>query len=421
MDNSEQRTTKKSYTKDNISVLDEQTLMRKHPYLYLSSNKVLKYEFLVEEIINNSLDEVLIGECNEIVVVLLMNNGVLVSDNGRGLLVDFDRKINTNVTHTLLTNLYSGCKFNNNSYYFKSGFQGMSLKTVNYFSEYFSIRIYRDGKEYFQEYSKGKALSPLRHEGVTTKQGTTIIFRLDKELFYDYKEFSYDLLKKKLIYSTFLNENLKVTIKDERDANNVREETFQYSDGVFGLVKYLNIDKETIYTPIIYIENNQKEQIEEGDFEIKIKLAFQYIENYEEDRVLVFVNNMLLERENELKLALLIGLCRAFNEYMINYRLFSQLNVENVDVEKGLCCVISSLHTKVKYTSFLKNNICNEEMSSYIVKVVKEGVYNYLVSNKETASELINKIVENYKIRTKVIAAKERIIRKIRREKICQK
>ena len=204
------------YDAENIQVLEGLAPVRKRPSMYIGSTDSRGLHHIVYEVVDNSIDEAMVGFCRNIVVLLNANGSVTVKDDGRGIPVDIHPKYNKSGVEIVMTKLHAGGKFDKSSYKVSGGLHGVGVSVVNALSEWLEVIVKRDGKIYFQRYNRGNPENELKiigeEENVT---GTEITFMPDPEIF-ETTNFDYDTLFKRLRELAFLNKGIKITIKDFR-------------------------------------------------------------------------------------------------------------------------------------------------------------------------------------------------------------
>jgi len=178
-----------SYSAKDIYVLEGLEPVRKRPGMYIGSTGVEGLHHLIWECVDNALDEAMAGYCKNIDVVLLSNNRVKVSDDGRGIPVDIHPQTKKSALETVMTTLHAGAKFGSKAYQVSGGLHGVGVSVVCALSSWMRTEICRDGGLYVQEYKRGKPQASVRRIDKCAGHGTTQIFEADPEVF---KEINYD-------------------------------------------------------------------------------------------------------------------------------------------------------------------------------------------------------------------------------------
>lgn len=174
--------TNKPYDADAITVLEGLAPVRKRPGMYIGATSSTGLHHLIWEVVDNGIDEAMAGEANEIDIILLANDTVQISDNGRGIPVDKHKATGVSALETVLTKLHAGGKFGEGGgYKVSGGLHGVGVSVVNALSEYLKAEIYREGKIWMQEYKCGKPLKAIKSVGKTNKTGTVITFKPDRK------------------------------------------------------------------------------------------------------------------------------------------------------------------------------------------------------------------------------------------------
>ena len=241
------------YSADQIQILEGLEAVRKRPGMYIGSTSIRGLHHLVYEIVDNSVDEALAGFCSEIDVQINADNSITVTDNGRGIPVDIQKKAGIPAVEVVFTVLHAGGKFGGGGYKVSGGLHGVGASVVNALSQWLEVEIYRDGHIYNQRYERGKSMYPLKVKGdcPADMHGTRVTFLPDPEIFEE-TVFDYDTLKVRLRETAFLTKNLKIILRDDRGEK--QEKTFHYEGGIKEFVNYLNKGGESLYAPVIYCE-----------------------------------------------------------------------------------------------------------------------------------------------------------------------
>ena len=229
---------KNTYSEDSIQVLQGLEAVRKRPGMYIGSTDSKGLHHLIWEIVDNSIDEVLAGEANQIRVTIHKGNTVEVQDNGRGIPIGM-HKTGVPTPQVVYCSLHAGGKFDENgAYKVSGGLHGVGSSVVNALSEWLEVEINRDKKVYIQKYSDGgkKIGKPTITPSNIKRTGTTVRFKPDPSIFsttiIDYKQ-----CVTRFKEAAFLIKGLKIDLIDERTG---QSDTFCYQDGIAEYIRSLN-------------------------------------------------------------------------------------------------------------------------------------------------------------------------------------
>ncbi|MCD6245877.1 hypothetical protein J7J58_03185, partial [candidate division WOR-3 bacterium] len=247
--------------------------------MYIGDTFSRGFHHLAFEVIDNSIDEALAGYCNHIKVTIKADESIVIEDNGRGIPVGEHPEMHKPAVEVVMTMLHAGGKFDHKAYKISGGLHGVGVSVVNALSEWLEVKIKKDGKLYFQRYEKGIPVTKLKVTGFTSESGTAISFVPDKEIFGDQK-FSFDVLSERLRELAFLNEGLRIEIKDERDG---RFNNFFYKGGIIEFVKHINKFKDPIHPKPVSIRDEKDD--------VTVDVAFQYNKTFQ-SIIYTFANNI---------------------------------------------------------------------------------------------------------------------------------
>lgn len=209
-----------NYNAEAIEVLSGLDPVRRRPGMYTETTRP---NHLAQEVIDNSVDEVLSGHASRIDVVLYADGSLSVTDDGRGMPVDIHPEEKVTGVELILTRLHAGGKFSNKNYRFSGGLHGVGVSVVNALSKKLVVEIKRNGQKYHMEFAQGDKVSDLKMIGTTSKRDTGTCVRFYPEAkYFDSPRFSVSRLKHILKAKAVLCPGLKITFKDE--ANNDQEE-----------------------------------------------------------------------------------------------------------------------------------------------------------------------------------------------------
>jgi len=389
------------YTADSIKVLKGLEAVRKRPAMYIGSTGPEGLHHLVYEVVDNSIDEALAGYCNQIDVIIHVDNSVTVIDNGRGIPVDIHKKEKRPAAEVVMTTLHSGGKFDSKIYQVSGGLHGVGVSVVNALSERLDLEIKRDGGVYVQSYERGNPVTKLEKVGKTKTTGTKITFKPDREVF-ESIEFNFETLTQRMRELSFLNRGLKITITDERTN---KSHTFQYKGGILEFVQYLNQNKTTLHPKPVYFETNKDEVI--------VELALQYNTGYSET-IFTFVNNINTTEGGTHLIGFKSALTRVINNYANTHNLVKDLseNISGEDTREGLCAVLSLKMRNPQFEGQTKTKLGNSEIKGIVESLVNEQLATYFEENPTVAKKVVQKCLDAARAREAARKARELARRK---------
>ena len=391
----------KDYNADSIQVLEGLEAVRKRPGMYIASTSSKGLHHLVWEIVDNSIDEAMAGYATHIEVTIGLNNIITVKDDGRGIPVDIHPKTGKSTVETIYTVLHAGGKFGGGGYKVSGGLHGVGASVVNALSDYLEVKVYKNGKIYFQRFEQGGApKEPLKIIGECdpNRTGTTVTFKPDPEIFTETTIFDYDVLKTRLEELAYLNKGLKIYLIDERVEPNKKEE-FCYDGGLVQYVEKLNKNKDTI---------NQIIDVTGTENDISIEVAFQYNDGYLSN-IYSFVNNIVTPEGGTHEEGVRRALTRIINKYAQNNKFLKEKDdpLTGEDVREGLTMIVSCKHPNPQFEGQTKTKLGNSEVRSIADKIFSEQFERFLLENPNEAKMIMDK---------SLLAARARIAAKKARE-----
>ena len=389
---------KSNYDESNIQILEGLEAVRKRPGMYIGSTDARGLHHLVWEIVDNAIDEALSGFGDNIQVTICKDNSIKVTDHGRGMPTGMHAS-GKPTTEVILTILHAGGKFNEDGGYKTSGgLHGVGASVVNALSSWLEVTIYRDGKIWQQRFEDGGSkVGKLKVIGKSNQTGTTIHFMPDSSIFSVY-EYNFSTISERLMESAFLLKGIKIDLVDERTG---KEISYQYDNGLTAFVEYLNYEKETL-NEIINIEGTNNE--------IEVDVAMQFTSGYQET-TLSFVNLVRTGAGGTHETGFRSALTRTFNEYARKYGLLKEKdkNLEGNDVREGLSAIIS-IKVPEHYLQFegqTKSKLGTPEARNVVDTVVYEKLTYFLEEHKETADNLVKKMIKAAQVRDAARKARE--------------
>jgi len=405
---------KSTYTGKDIKQLKGLEAVRLRPGMYIGSTGPRGLHHLVYEIVDNSVDEALAGHCTAIEVVLKADGSVEVTDNGRGIPVDWkpDEKMST--LELVLTSLHAGGKFGGEGYKVSGGLHGVGSSVVNALSSKFEVEVKRDGYVWSMDFEQGlnkKAPLPDKRtrvdnpknnsiqKGARTKAtGTRIRFWPDPDIF-ESIVFDFETLETRLREMAFLNRNLKITLTDERQVE-PRQEEFKYAGGIIDFVKHLNRSKEKVNAKVIYFSQTG----EEGEVEV----ALQWTTSYS-DSTLTFANNINTHEGGSHLDGFKNALTRTINDYARRNNILKEKdkNLTGDDIREGLTAIVSVKLRNPEFEGQTKTKLGNPEMRSFTQGIVSAGLAEFLEENPAPARKIVNKATAAARAREAARKARE--------------
>ncbi len=393
--------TQAEYNADSIQVLEGLSAVRKRPGMYIGSTDARGLHHLINEVVDNSIDEVLAGTCTDISVTLHTDGTCSVADNGRGIPVENHPRYNKPALEIVMTILHAGSKFDRNTYKVSGGLHGVGLHVVNALAEWFEVRVRRDGKEYAQRYERGAPVAPLRVIGPATGTGTEQRFKPDGTIF-ETTVFDRDTVARRLKELSFLNPAVAIHFADERDGT---KETFHHAGGIVEFVQDLNTAQNVLFPEPIYLHAKRDTT--------DIEVALQYNDGYNE-ALLAFVNNIHTVDGGTHVVGLRAALTRTFNDYARErgYLKGEREALAGEDVREGLTCVLSVKVLEPQFEGQTKAKLGNSEVKGQVESAVNEKLAEFLEEHPAVGQGLISKAVQAAQAREAARKARELTRRK---------
>ncbi|MBE3093669.1 MAG: DNA topoisomerase (ATP-hydrolyzing) subunit B [Actinobacteria bacterium] len=387
-----------SYDAKDITVLEGLSAVRKRPGMYIGSTGLRGLHHLVYEVVDNSIDEAMAGFCDNVLIVINLDNSVTVVDNGRGIPVKKVDKYNRPAVEIVLTKLHAGGKFGGEGYKVSGGLHGVGLSVVNALSEKLLVEVRRDGHIFKQEYKRGDPVTDLIKDGKTDTHGTVVTFFPDKEIFEEI-DYKYEILASRMREMAFLNKGLKITMIDRREAPE-KKEIYQFNGGIVDFIKYLCEKKEVLHKNVIYIRSQ-----DEGH---EVEVAMQYTLSYNES-IFSFANNINTTEGGTHLVGFKGAITRTINDYARSTNLLKEKdeNLTGEDIREGLTAIISVKLKDPQFEGQTKTKLGNSEMKGFVESTVNAKFAEFLGENPTVGKAIVGKCLDSARARNAAKKARD--------------
>jgi DNA gyrase subunit B len=360
------------YNASSIKVLKDLEGVRKRPAMYIGDTGERGLHHLVFEVVDNSIDEAMVGFCDRIDIKVHKDNSVTVADNGRGIPIDLHLDEMKAAVEVVMTTLHAGGKFDKKSYRISGGLHGVGVSVVNALSAWMEVQVARDGYLWTQRYKLGKPESKLKKGKKRKSTGTIISFYPDGDIFKDIR-FNYDVLATRFRELAFLNKGLRIKLNFEPEDKTA---DFKYNGGVKEFIEYLDKNKNPIHRHPIYIYKEIEDCI--------IEAALQFNDSYTEN-IFSYANNInTIEGGTHLS-GFKSAITRSINQYAKDHNLIknNEPKLLGEDIREGLTAVISVNLPEPQFEGQTKTRLGDREIQGLVESVVSGGISTYLEENPE--------------------------------------
>lgn len=370
------------YGADQIQILEGLEAVRKRPGMYIGSTSLKGLHHLVYEIVDNSVDEALAGECSHIEVFINEDNSITVVDDGRGIPVGINKKSGLPAVQVVFTVLHAGGKFGGGGYKVSGGLHGVGASVVNALSKWLEVLVETDGKAYKQRYERGKVVTELEELGATDRHGTTVTFLPDKEIFED-TVFDYATIKQRLREMAFLTKGLRISLTDKREEGK-KTDSFHYDGGIMEYVSYLNKNQTVLYDKIIYCEGKKGT--------VQVEVALQHNDGYNEG-CYSFVNNINTPEGGTHLTGFRNALTKTFNEYAKLMKLVKENDpaLTGEDIREGMTAIVSIKIPEPQFEGQTKQKLGNSEARGAVESIAGEQIMIFLEQNPAIGKMIVEK------------------------------
>ena len=370
------------YGADQIQILEGLEAVRKRPGMYIGSTSLKGLHHLVYEIVDNSVDEALAGECSHIEVFINEDNSITVVDDGRGIPVGINKKSGLPAVQVVFTVLHAGGKFGGGGYKVSGGLHGVGASVVNALSKWLEVLVETGGKAYKQRYERGKVVTELEELGATDRHGTTVTFLPDEEIFED-TVFDYATIKQRLREMAFLTKGLRISLTDKREEGK-KTDSFHYEGGIMEYVSYLNKNQTVLYDKIIYCEGKKGT--------VQVEVALQHNDGYNEG-CYSFVNNINTPEGGTHLTGFRNAITKTFNEYAKLMKLVKENDpaLTGEDIREGMTAIVSIKIPEPQFEGQTKQKLGNSEARGAVESIAGEQIMIFLEQNPAIGKMIVEK------------------------------
>lgn len=378
-----------AYGADSIQALEGMEHVRMRPSMYIGDVGSRGLHHLVYEVVDNSIDEAMAGHCDTIGVIIHKDGSVTISDNGRGIPVDFHEGEGMSALEVVMTKVGAGGKFDKDSYKVSGGLHGVGVSVVNALSEKLVATVYREGKVWEQEYARGVAVAPVKSIGESDKIGTAVTFKPDAQIFTGEIDFVYETLASRMRELSYLNRGLRIKIEDERvieEDGSFHGEEFYSEEGLKEYIRFLDKNREPIISDIISMEG------EENDIPVEVAMVYNTTFN---ENLFSYVNNINTHEGGTHLTGFRRGLTTTLKKYAEDSGMLDKVKFEisGDDFREGLTAIISVKVQEPQFEGQTKTKLGNREVSTAVSRSVSEMLENYLEENPNDAKIIIEKVI----------------------------
>ncbi len=392
---------KGSYSGADIQVLEGLEAVRRRPGMYIGSTDFRGLHHLVYEVVDNSVDEALMGYCDRIEVTIHADGKVSVQDNGRGIPVDIQPQMGKSALEVVMTILHAGGKFGSGAYKVSGGLHGVGVSVVNALSIWMRSEVRTGGHLYAQEYVRGVPQGPVELVGEAEGHGTRQTFLADTTIF-DSLDYSFETLAQRFREMAYLTKGLRIKFVDERTE---RELSFYFEGGVVSFVRHLNKNREVIHPNPFYVEKQMNGTM--------VEVAVQYNDGFAES-VYAFANNINTVDGGTHLTGFRAALTRGINDYARKAGIIKEddPNLSGDDVREGLTAIISVKLAEPQFEGQTKGKLGNAEVRNQVESVVADALQAYLEENPTDARKIVEKSLLASRAREAARKARDLVIRK---------
>src|SRR5258706_847533 len=372
-----------NYSEQNIQILEGLEAVRVRPGMYIGATDQRGLHHLIQEVVDNSIDEVMAGYADKVTVVIHADDSVTIEDNGRGIPIEeHHQRPGMSTLEVVMTVLHAGGKFGGGGYQISSGLHRVGVSVVNALSEWCQVDVKRNGILYRQRYERGIAVTPLEEVDLVEDDDTgTITSFLPDLTVMETRDYSFDILAQRFREMAYLNRAMTISLKDERTD---REVTFYFEGGLVSFVRYLNKNRGRVQARPV----STTREIDG----VKVELAVQYNDSWNATEF-SFANGINTVDGGMHITGFRSALTRTLNDYARKVNLLKEKdsNLTGEDVRQGLTAVVSVKVPNPQFEAQTKAKLNNAEVRPIVKTVTAEMLTKYLEETPSEAKVIIEK------------------------------
>ena len=400
------------YNASDIKVLEGLDAVRMRPGMYIGSTGSRGLHYMIWEIVDNAIDEVMGGYADHVTVTIHKDNSVTVTDNGRGVPVDLHPTMKVSGVEVVYTQLHAGGKFGNDNYTYSGGLHGVGASVVNALSAWMTVEVYQDGTAYrvefeskYSPYKKkvvpGKAKAPLAVVGKTIEKGTSVTFLADPTVF-DHVNYNRDIVDRRLRELAYLNQGMKVDFTDERTEGEPYRVQYHYEGGIADYVRYLNEEKTVLHETPLVLRGSRDD--------VLMEVALQYTDGYTEN-LFSYVNNIPTTEGGTHETGFKAAMTKVLNDYARRSGVLKEKDkpLSGEDFREGMTAVLTVKMKSVQFEGQTKTRLGNSEARRAVEAIVSEQLSMWLEDggNADLTGRILDKAVRAAKVRDAARKASE--------------
>ena len=424
------------YNSSSLQVLEGLDAVRKRPGMYIGSTDSRGLQHCLWEIIDNSVDEALAGFCSNITIRLHADSSVEITDNGRGIPVDKEKKTGLSGVEVVFTKLHAGGKFGGGSYAASGGLHGVGASVVNALSSRIDAQVKRDGKLYgvsFNHGEPGKYLDNgdfvkghlevigVSEEGST---GTNIRYWPDFNIFLKSAEIDLELTLARARQTAFLVPNLEISVIDDRGSKSIVE-NFKFDGGMRDFVDFLATDEavaKTVHTvgkgkffETVPVLEGDKLVSKDVERECVVEIAFRYGKGYDSN-LLSFVNIISTPKGGTHVQGFERTLLKVLNDTVKSLKILKNSDepLTKEDVLEGITAVVLVRLSEPQFEGQTKEVLGTAAVTGIVSSIFAESLNSFFANSKEKKDSriILEKVVNAMRARKAARTQRETIRRK---------